>query len=100
MTHRIHLPLLLAAFALAILALPVTPAEAADLPPGGTFIDDDEILEEGWIEAIAEIGVTKGCNPPMNDKYCPDRTVIRGEMASFLVRALELPAATEDHIID
>lgn len=100
MTHRLRVPLLLAVFALALLALPFAPASAADLAPGGTFVDDDELLEEGWIEAIAAIGVTKGCNPPDNDKYCPDRTVSREEMASFIVRALELPPATEDHFVD
>jgi hypothetical protein len=33
-------------------------------------------------------GVTKGCNPPDNDNYCPDRPLIRAELASFFVRAL------------
>lgn len=91
---------ILAALAVVLLTLPLTPAGAAELPPGGTFVDDDELLTEGWIEAIAAIGVTRGCNPPTNDKYCPDRTVIRAEMASFLVRALKLPRATADHFID
>jgi hypothetical protein len=98
--YRIRIPLLLAALAAAVFALPVAGAQATDLPVGGTFIDDDELLEEGWIEAIAEIRVTRGCNPPVNDKYCPERTVIRGEMASFLVRALDLPPAVEDHFVD
>ena len=100
MTHRLRLPLLLAVFALVLVALPQASASATELPVGGTFIDDDEILEEGFIEAIAAIGVTKGCNPPTNDKYCPDRTVIRGEMASFVVRALDLPPAVDDHFVD
>jgi hypothetical protein len=78
------------------------PATAlAELPPGGTFIDDDEMSQEGYIEAIYEAGITKGCNPPTNDRFCPDRTVTRGEMASFLARALSLPRAAEpDHFID
>ncbi len=33
-------------------------------------------------------GVTKGCNPPDNDQFCPERPLIRAEMASFFVRAL------------
>ena len=67
----------------------------AELPPGGTFTDDNEMFQEGWIEAIAAVGITKGCNPPANDRFCPDRTVTRGEMASFLVRALQLPRAAQ-----
>jgi hypothetical protein len=59
----------------------------AALPPGGTFSDDDGHIFEGAIEAIAAEGITQGCNPPTNDRYCPDEFVTRGEMAVFLVRA-------------
>lgn len=57
------------------------------LPPGGTFSDDNGNTHEGNIEAIAAEGITKGCNPPTNDLYCPDDPVTRGEMAAFMVRA-------------
>jgi hypothetical protein len=60
----------------------------AALPPGGTFIDDDGSAFEGSIEAIAGDNITHGCNPPANDRYCPDDDVTRGEMAVFLVRAM------------
>jgi hypothetical protein len=30
--------------------------------------------------------VTKGCNPPANDKYCPGTTVTREQMAAFMRR--------------
>lgn len=43
------------------------------------------------IERFAELGVTTGCGDGTN--YCPDVTVSRAQMASFLVRAFELPAA-------
>ncbi len=89
---------LLVAFSLGAVA-PAAAAEAV-LPPGGTFVDDDELPEEGYIEAIAAIGVTLGCNPPTNDEFCPEGTVTRAEMASFLVRALGLPDAVDDHFID
>jgi hypothetical protein len=56
----------------------------------GTFRDDDENIHEANIEFIASAGVTKGCNPPFNDDYCPDDNVTRGAMAAFLVRALGL----------
>jgi hypothetical protein len=55
-----------------------------------TFTDDDTSIYEGDIEAIAGAGITLGCNPPTNDQFCPDRTLIRAEMASFLARALGL----------
>ena len=60
----------------------------SELPPGGTFTDDDGNIFEGAIEAIAAEGITKGCNPPVNDRFCPDDKVTRGAMAAFLVRAL------------
>ena len=52
------------------------------------FIDDDGDIHEANIEAIAAAGITEGCNPPLNDRYCPLRSVTRAEMAAFLVRAL------------
>jgi hypothetical protein len=65
----------------------------ADLPPGGTFLDDDLSVHEGSIEAIAAAGITLGCNPPANTKFCPKDSVTRAQMAAFLVRALDLPIA-------
>jgi len=62
----------------------------AALPDGGTFIDDDGNQHEPSIEAIAAVGITKGCNPPGNDQYCPDSKVSREQMAAFLGRALGL----------
>jgi hypothetical protein len=40
------------------------------------------------IEWLADQGITKGCNPPTNDMFCPNDYVTRGQMAAFLVRAL------------
>lgn len=61
-------------------------------PPGTTdrFIDDDGSVFEADIDAIADAGITAGCNPPTNDHYCPLDLVERDQMASFLSRALEL----------
>lgn len=73
---------------------------SASLRPGGTFVDDNQHFAEGAIEAIAAEGITKGCNPPTDDLFCPDGEVTRGQMAAFLVRALELPATTEDFFDD
>lgn len=58
--------------------------------PSGSdaFTDDDGSLFEPSIEALAAAGITRGCNPPSNDRFCPDERVTRGQMAAFLVRAL------------
>ena len=52
------------------------------------FVDDDDSIFEADIERLAAVGITKGCNPPDNDRFCPDQAVTRGQMAAFLVRAL------------
>lgn len=70
------------------------------LPPGGTFLDDDGNVHEGSIEAVAEEGITQGCNPPSNTRYCPHEPVTRAQMATFLSRALDLDAAGTDHFVD
>ena len=62
----------------------------AVMAAGGTFVDDDDSIFEADIEWLASANVTKGCNPPTNDRYCPDDNVTRGQMAAFLVRALGL----------
>lgn len=59
-----------------------------DVPRDAIFFD--EVM---WLHAA---GITEGCNPPQNDRFCPNRSVTRGEMAAFLVRALELTETSED----
>ena len=54
------------------------------------FVDDDESVFESAIDELGTAGVTKGCNPPQNDRYCPNHAVTRAEMATFLTRALGL----------
>lgn len=75
---------------LAVITLSSGAALAASLPPGGTFTDDDQNIHEGTIEAIAAEGITKGCNPPWNDSYCPGQNVTRGEVAAMISRAFGL----------
>ncbi len=60
----------------------------------GRFWDDDESVFQGAITALAESGITNGCNPPDNDRFCPDDYVTRGMMAAFLARAFGLPATS------
>jgi hypothetical protein len=65
------------------------PAIPALPPPEPmTFVDDEDSIFEADIEWIAARGITRGCNPPANTRYCPDSYVTRGQMAAFLVRAL------------
>lgn len=92
-------PTILAVVSLLLVGSALTPAAAA-LPPGGTFIDDNGNVHEANIEAIAAAGITRGCNPPVNDRFCPDGSVTRGQMAAFLVRALDLPDASVDFFVD
>lgn len=83
-----------------VLSLFVVVAIPAVALAANTFGDDDGSLHEGSIEAIAKADITRGCNPPQNDEFCPDRDLKRGEMAAFLVRALDLPNTDADHFDD
>ena len=61
-----------------------------DAGEGDLFTDDDGSVFEASIDRLATAGVTKGCNPPVNDNFCPNAFVTREQMAAFLVRALGL----------
>ena len=53
------------------------------------FADTDGNTHQANIDALAAAGVTAGCKTdPL--RYCPDRSVTRGQMATFLARALGL----------
>ncbi|MGF1667646.1 MAG: cellulase family glycosylhydrolase [Acidimicrobiia bacterium] len=73
---------------------------AGSEPPTGSFVDDDASVFQADIEWLAATGVTRGCNPPTNDRFCPDDAVTRGQMAAFLTRSLGLPAATSAGFVD
>jgi hypothetical protein len=91
---------LLGIFVVLMLVIGLVGLAAAETPPGGTFSDDDGNIHEGYIEAIAVEGITRGCNPPVNDLYCPSTSVTRGQMATFLVRALDLTDQLDDPFTD
>ena len=75
-----------------LLTIALVSAPGTALSISGAFTDDDGSVHEPDIQAIAEIGVTNGCGPAL---YCPSNEVTREQMASFLVRALDLePVAT------
>ena len=69
-------------------------------PPVDSFSDDDDSVFEADIEWMAAEGITKGCNPPTNDRFCPDSLVTRGQMAAFLVRALNLTLRLDNPFTD
>lgn len=54
---------------------------------GDLFVDDDNSIFEHDIDILGTAGITKGCNPPSNDNYCPGLPVDRGAMTAFLHRA-------------
>ncbi len=66
----------------------------------GEFWDDDDSIFEGAIERFAAAGITQGCNPPRNNRFCPDDYVTRGMMAAFLVRGLGLTSQGSLDFID
>lgn len=67
------------------------------LPFDGTFSDDDLSLFTDEIEWLAASGITQGCGEAI---FCPTAPVTRGEMASFLSRALSLSAPASDFFSD
>jgi hypothetical protein len=90
---------------------PVTRAEMAaflsralSLPASSEdrFIDDNNSQFEDAIDKVAAAGITLGCNPPANTRFCPDRPVTRAEMATFLVRSFPgtVPATAPDGFTD
>ena len=62
------------------------PPTACDL-----FTGDGTSEFEPDIDRIATAGITLGCNPPTNTRFCPDNPVTRAQMASFLARGVPLP---------
>lgn len=63
------------------------------------FVDDDGNTHEPSIITIWKHGITLGCG---GSNYCPGGDVTRGEMASFLVKALGLAPAPPgvDYFVD
>ncbi|MCC6026464.1 MAG: S-layer homology domain-containing protein, partial [Caldimicrobium sp.] len=57
------------------------PSPFTDVPP--------DYWAFNYIKAIWDAGITKGCNPPQNDKFCPEDVVTRAQMAAFIIRAIE-----------
>ena len=62
----------------------------ADASGSNLFLDDDTSILENDIDKPGRPGVTRGCSPPANDRFCPSDKALRDQMASFLGRALGL----------
>lgn len=67
---------------IALLALTAGAAIAA-----ASFVDvSDDNIFSGDIEWMADNGITAGCNPPENTRFCPTDEVTRAQMAAFMHR--------------
>jgi hypothetical protein len=65
---------------------------------GRTCVNDiDDSIFAGDIAWAYEEGITVGCAPNL---FCTNNSVTREQMASFLARAMKLPAATRDYFTD
>ena len=67
-----------------------TPPPPEPLPSSGFWDVDDSHVFAGDVEWLVRAAITRGCNAPWNDEFCPDDSVTRGQMAAFLVRGLDL----------
>ena len=74
-------------------------ARALDLPATGTdfFTDDETSTFETSINRVAAAGIAFGCAA---NRFCPQASVSRAEMASFLARAFDLPGTSTDFFVD
>jgi hypothetical protein len=55
-------------------------------PSSPEFTDLGGSVHSANIGALAKAGITKGCNPPANSRFCPSAPVTRGQIAAFLHR--------------
>jgi len=74
-------------------------SRALRLPSAGTdyFTDDQASAHQDNINRVAASGITTGCAA---SRFCPTGLVTRAQMASFLVRALDLPPTSTDFFAD
>ncbi|MDQ3500751.1 MAG: S-layer homology domain-containing protein, partial [Actinomycetota bacterium] len=74
-------------------------SRARGLPPptADYFADDAGSPYESSDNQVKEAGISNGCSATA---FCPNAPTTREQMASFLVRALQLPASTFDYFGD
>jgi subtilisin family serine protease len=69
-------------------------------PPDPVVVPFTDISDSQFVNSIIwawENGITAGCSPTL---FCPDGLVTRGQMATFLSRALDLPFTSTDFFTD
>jgi len=90
--------------ALFLSIMPIAGAQVADDSDDSiqqqAFTDTAGSVFRGAIDELAARGITLGCNPPANTRFCPDNPVTRGQMAIFIVRAYDLGPASADYFSD
>lgn len=83
------------------LALVMTTGLATAVVASHVFTDVPESNQfHGSITWMSENEVTRGCNPPDNDEYCPDEDVSREQMASFMRRLAQTEGNVGDQVTD
>lgn len=81
MIHRRSGRALLVLAAFVLFLVPVAAIAAGDF----TDVEDSSVFKAD-IDWLADAGVTKGCNPPSNTRFCPGNDVTREQMAAFMHR--------------
>ena len=85
-----------------VMAVWLVRALGGDMSPDGTSRFADVDASEWWspfAEQMAIRGITAGCETgPL--RYCPNEHVTRGQMATFLVKAFDLPEAPAAGFVD
>jgi hypothetical protein len=89
-----------ALLALVVAGIMAAPTGADAVVVSGTFVDDNGSVHENGIEAVALAKITVGCNPPANNRFCPNENLTRAEAATFFARAFGLPSDGVDHFTD
>jgi hypothetical protein len=82
--HRISAKALLFIAAFVLFVVPVAAIAAGDFAD----VADDNVFKAD-IDWLADTGVTQGCNPPANTRFCPGSNVTREQMAAFMHRLAE-----------
>jgi subtilisin family serine protease len=76
---------------------PVAALDAVGGTPRKCFTDIGELTLADQVERLAFAGVTDGCAP---GRFCPAQHVTRGQMATFLSRAVNQPPTDADFFAD
>lgn len=93
--QRRHLFIIAGLLAAALVLIPAMSRASHtfdDVGDGNVFHSD--------IDWLAANGVTKGCNPPLNTKFCPSNPVTRQQMAAFMHRLSGGDSRTLDGRLD